>query len=197
VTELLGIGDCANRLHQPVGDVERDGQDDPSVIVEEQGSGLSVKFHEAKLRGTQLFPPATKAAHQPAHTFTPMHRVQERGGLPSAVAVRDDVSREQLNESLGVSISDRLEEPLGELGATSPRGLEAGLPRVDLTAGSNGDLPAVRLALADDPGDLTVAVLEHLPKDEDRPLDRTQALKQHQQRHRERIGRLHLLGDVE
>jgi hypothetical protein len=50
--------------------------------------------------------------------------------------------------------------------------------RLDRAAGADGDLPAVVLALAHHVGDLGVAVVEHLAEQEDRPLDRREALEE-------------------
>jgi hypothetical protein len=61
---------------------------------------------------------------------------------------------------------------------------------VDVLAGPHGDLAAVVLGLADDPRDLLEAVIEHLAQQEDRALDRREALQEHQEPHRERVGGL-------
>jgi hypothetical protein len=48
-------------------------------------------------------------------------------------------------------------------------------------------LPAVVLALADDPRDLVEAVAEDVVEQEDRALDRRERLEQYEERHRERV----------
>src|SRR4029453_13888924 len=74
-------------------------------------------------------------------------------------------------------------EPMGEPLPPLARGLEPRALRVDLSAGAHRDLPAVVLALADHPRDLVVAVFEDLPEQEDRSLDRRQALEQDEEGH--------------
>jgi hypothetical protein len=89
-----------------------------------------------------------------------------------------------------------LPPPPGQLLPTLPGGLEAGLLGLDLASGPDGDLTAVLLALSDHGCDLVVAVFEDLPEQEDRPLDRGEALQQHQEGHGQGVGRLGVLGDV-
>ena len=67
---------------------------------------------------------------------------------------------------------------------------------MDVLAGPHGDLAAVLLGLADDPRDLVEAVVEHLAQQEDRAFDRREALQEHQEPHRERVGGLGVEGDV-
>jgi hypothetical protein len=47
---------------------------------------------------------------------------------------------------------------------------------------------------ADDLGDLRVRIVEHLTQQERGPLPRRQALQQHQERQRQRVGDLGMLG---
>ena len=49
---------------------------------------------------------------------------------------------------------------------------------------------------ADDPADLLEVVVEHVVEQEDRPLDRGQPLEQDEERHRQRVGLLGVLGRV-
>jgi len=62
--------------------------------------------------------------------------------------------------------------------------------------GAGEDLPAVRLGLADDLGDLLVVVTEHLVQQEDGALGRRQALQQDEEGHGQGIGHLRVLRRV-
>jgi hypothetical protein len=65
-----------------------------------------------------------------------------------------------------------------------------------VAAGAQGQLAAVVLALADHPGDLGVAVAEHVVQQEHRALHRGQPFQQQQERHRQRVGLLGQAGRV-
>jgi hypothetical protein len=63
--------------------------------------------------------------------------------------------------------------------------LESRTTSRDSGARSAGYLTAVRLALTHDAGDLLVVVVKDFAQQEDRPLDRVEALEHHQERQRE------------
>ena len=70
------------------------------------------------------------------------------------------------------------------------RGLEPRPALVHVPSRADIELTAVVLGSVDDPGDLVVAVVEHLAEQEHGALDRRQALQQDEERRRERVGRL-------
>jgi hypothetical protein len=115
VAQLLGIGDGVDGLDQSVGDVERDDQDGPPIVAEEQRPGLAVDLGEPHLLGAQELEPGSEPGQQPGDPLAPVHRPRERLGFPATVGVGDDVRGQQANEPLGVPLADRLQEPAGEL----------------------------------------------------------------------------------
>ena len=125
-----------------------------------------------------------------------MDRARESRSLPPAVAVGHRVGREHADEAIQVAAGDRVEEPARELVLARARGLEPWLALADVPARSHGDLTAVLLGLADDLRDLVEAVLEHLAQQEDRALDRGEALEEHQEAHREGVGGLGVANDI-
>ena len=115
------------------------------------------------------------------HPIPAVHGMREGHGPAPAVPVGDHVSREQVDEALGVTPLGGREEPLREVLPPRARSLEARLLRLDLPARAHDELPAVLRALADDGRDLVVAVVEHLAKEEDRPLHRSEGLQENQE----------------
>ena len=84
----------------------------------------------------------------------------------------------------------------GELLAPLPRGLEARPVGLDVPARPHRELARVGLGLADDRGDLAVAVVEHVAQQEHGALVGRQPLEQGDEGERERIGELRLLRRV-
>jgi len=189
VFQLVGVEDGPDRLDPAVGDVEGEDVDDPVLGVVGDGAWLAVDVGrlemDAHLRG-----PAGQAEQQPGHPFGPGHGLGQRPGLAAAVADHDHVGREDFHQAAQVAAGGRLEEPAGHLVALLAGGVEARLAVVDVVAGPGEDLTAVRLGLAGDARDFLVVVAEHLVQQEHGPLGRRQALKQHQERHRQRVGHL-------
>jgi hypothetical protein len=77
--------------------------------------------------------------------------------------VQGHVVGQQRLEPVEVTCLGGRDEHAGQLVVLLARGLEAWLVLLDVAAGPHRQLPARGLALADDPGDGVVAVLEHLP----------------------------------
>jgi hypothetical protein len=77
-------------------------------------------------------------------------------------------------------------EPLG-LGRCR---LEAGTALANPVLGTTDELPAIDRRLAEDPGDLVVAVIEHPAQKIGRPLDGREALEHDQQGQRHGLGHL-------
>ena len=63
----------------------------------------------------------------------------------------------------------------------------------DVSPGADCELAGVVLGLADDAGDLVVAVVEDVVEQEDGALDRGEPFEQEQEGHRERVGILDIL----
>ncbi len=198
VAELVRVDHGADRLDLPVGDVEGEHVDHPSLGVVGDRAGLAVDPGRP-LRRTEQAAPAEQAAEQPQHRLPPDEWLTERLRLAAAVAVEDHVRGEQAEQRVQVAAFSGGEEPAGEFlafRAAGRLGRTVG-PRVgggDVLAGPGEDLPAVHLALARGPGDGRVVVSEHLAEHEHRPFHRGQRLHQHQERHRQRVGQLGVLG---
>ena len=120
----------------------------------------------------------------------------ERRGLAAAVAGQLDVVGEQGLEAGEVALFGGLEEAAGQLLALLAGRLEAGAALLDVAPGAGRELAHVVLALADDRGDLGVAVVEDVVEQEDRALLGREALEQDQHRQRERVGGLGVAGRV-
>ena len=125
-----------------------------------------------------------------------MDRLARGVRLPAAVPDGHRVGGQELDQPVHVSVGARCEETPRELVALLGRRLEPGRLGLDPPPRAREQLPAVRLALSDDLRDLRVPVLEDLAKEEHRPLHRLQALEEHEERHRQRVGHLRLLGHV-
>jgi hypothetical protein len=125
-----------------------------------------------------------------------VERPTERRRLASAVADHDHVHGQQLHQPVQVAVAHGGEELPGQLVLLRSRHLEAGPAGLDVATGSSGDLSAVVLALVDHAGDLRVGEPEHVVEQKHRPFHGRQALEQDQERHRERVGHLGVLGQV-
>ena len=168
-----------------VGDLEAERAHDLPVLAD-QGARPAVDLAEVELVLVALGEP-----HQPEHEAGDLRTAVQRGlaggRLAAAVAGRDRVLGQQLDEPVEVALADRLEEAPGQRLALLPRGLEARPAGLDVTARADGELASVLARLADDLGDRVVAVVEDVVEEEDRPLDRAQGLQRDQQRHRDRL----------
>jgi hypothetical protein len=102
------------------------------------------------------------------------------------------VVSEQRLEPSKVALLDGREEPSGQFVALLARRTEARPALLDVASGAGCELAHVVLALADDRRDLRIPIVEHVVKQQRGPLLGRQALQQHQQRQRQRIGRLSL-----
>ena len=134
----------------------------------------------------------TELAQRARDPAAPAQRLRERRHLAAAVAGQLDVVGEQRLEPGEIALLDGREEPGCQLVALFARRLEARPALLDVTPGAGGELAHVVLALTDDLGDLRVAVVEDVVKQQHRALLGREALEQHQHRQRERIGDLGL-----
>src|SRR5918992_1267745 len=80
----------------------------------------------------------------------------------TAVTVHDGVGGQEPDQPLGVAPLDGGEEPAGQLLALVPGRLEPGAAGLDVAAGPGRDLAAALLRPVEHPGDLGVAVAEHV-----------------------------------
>jgi hypothetical protein len=197
MAELVGVGDRAHGLHQTIGNVEGHHRHGMPVGVQVQRSRLPVDLDIADAAHPQpLEEDGPELADQLGDPLAPIDRAKAGWGLAAAVAVDDHIGGQQADQLLGVVGLDRLEEPPRQLLALAARGLKTRFLGLDLPAGPDRDLAAVVGALADHGRDLLIAVVEHLPQQEHRPLDRAEALQQHQERQRQRVGPVGILHEA-
>jgi len=195
MVQLVGVDDGPDRLHPAVGDVEGEDVDHAAFAIVGDPAGLAV--HPGRLDAdAHLRGPPVQPEHEPGHVLGPGQRPGGRPGLAAAVAHHDHVRREQIQQGGHVAALGGGEEPAGHLVTLLAGGIEARFALVDVMAGAGEDLTAVRLGLAGDARDLPVLVTEHLVQQEHRAFGRRQALQQHQERHRQRVGHLGALGRI-
>ncbi len=196
VAQLVGVNDGADRLHDAVGDVEREDVDDPLLGVEQDRAGLAVHLVQldADAQAGELASPAGEEA---ADTVAADDRARPGRRLAAAVAVDDDIRGEHVDQRLDVAVLDGGEEALRESLSLLARRLEARLLLLDPAPCARRQLAAVVLALADDLRDLVVAVAEDVVEQEDGPLDRRQLLEQDEERERERVRLLGVVRRIE
>ena len=187
--ELVRVQHRPDRHHDAVGDLERRhphspptgvGERDPRLAVHERGP-----VGEAELGG--LLAPADERLRDPLGAD---ERHGDRRRLAAAVAVDDGVRRQEVDQPVGVALLPRHEEAARDLLALLAADVEPAPALVDVGVRARQDLAAVGRALVDDRRDLLVGVVEHLPQQEDGPLDRGELLEQVQEGQRERIGGL-------
>lgn len=175
MVQLVGVDDGPDRLHQAVGDVQDEHVDHAALAIVGDRTRLAVDpgwlDADAHLRG-----PSMQAKQELGHPFGSRQRLGQRPGLAATVADHDHVRREQFEQGGHVAALGGGEEPAGHLLALLAGGVEARLAVIDVMAGPDQDLAAVRLGLAGDAGDLLVVVPEHLVQQEHRPFGRCQAL---------------------
>jgi hypothetical protein len=163
--ELVGVDHRTDRLDQAVGDVEREDADHVAFGVVGHGTWLAV-HHGRRAVGAVVPRPAEQPEQEPGHPRCAVQRLAPGQALATAVADHDHVRSEEVQQAVEVTAADRLEEPAGYLVPLLARGLEPGLALVDVVPGADEDLPAVRLGLAGDLGDLGVVVAEDLVEQE-------------------------------
>jgi len=193
--ELVGVDYGPDRLHQAVGDVEGPDSGHPAFAVVGHRTGLAIDQGRHGV-GAVLLRAAEQPEHEPGDPDRPVQRLAPGAALAAAVADRDHVGGEELQQAVQVTAADRLEEPAGYLVTLLARGLEARLAVVHVLPGAGEDLPAVRLGFAGDLGDLLVVVAEHLVQQEDGTFGRRQAFQQDEEGHGQGIGHLGALRRV-
>ena len=84
--ELVGVDHGAGRLHQAVGDVEREDAGHPAFGVVGDRAWLAVDQRRHAV-GALLLRPAEQPSHEPGDPLRPVHRFAR--GLALAAAVAD------------------------------------------------------------------------------------------------------------
>jgi hypothetical protein len=112
--ELVGVDHRADRLHQAVGDVEREDTGHPALGVVDHRAGLAVDQSRHGV-GAILLRAAVQPEQEPGDPFGPVHRLA--GGLALAAAVADchHVGGEEFEQAVEVTAGGCLEEPAGHL----------------------------------------------------------------------------------
>ena len=173
--EPSAISKAGDPDRAPVGVVE----DDARLAVDQRRP-----VSEAALAGL-----AAPADQRLRHALGADERHRHDGRLAAAVAVDRGV-RSEHSTSPPVAVLPGGQEPAGDLLALLARDVEAAPALLDVAVRPGEDLAAVVRALADDPRDLLVGVVEDLAQQEDGALDRRELLEQVQERERERVGGL-------
>ena len=112
--ELVGVDHGADRLHQAVGDIEREDARHPAFGVVDHRAGLAVDQGRHGV-GALLLRPAEQPEQEPADPFRPVQRLAQGLALAAAVADRDHVGGEEFEQAVEVTTAGRLEEPAGHL----------------------------------------------------------------------------------
>jgi hypothetical protein len=193
--ELVRVDHGADRLDQAVGDVKGEDADHAALLVVGDGPGLAVD-HGRHAVGALLLRPAEQRDDEPADPFGSVQRLAYGLALAAAVADRDHVGREDVQQCAEVPAVYCAEEAAGHLVPLLAGGVEPGLARVYVVPGPGGDLTAVRLGLVSDLGDLPEVIAEDLVEQEDGAFGRRQALQQDEERHGQGIGHLGALRGV-
>jgi hypothetical protein len=195
VLELVGVDHGADRLHQAVGDIEREDAGHPALGVVGHRARLAVDQGQHTVAAVVLRP-AEQPEHEPGDPFRPVQRLTQRLALAAAVSDRDDVGGEEFEQRVEVAAAHGVKEAAGHLVALLARGVEPGLALVDVVPGAGEDLAAVRLRLAGDLGDLVIVVAEDLVQQEHGAFGGRQALEQDEEGHGQGIRHLGTLRGV-
>ena len=112
--ELVGVDHGPDRLHPAIGDIEGHDADDEALGVVGHDARLAVD--PGRLDSyPQLRCPAGQPEHEPGHPVPSVERLPRRPGLATAVADRDHVRGEQLEQGRQVTARGGGEEPAGHL----------------------------------------------------------------------------------
>ncbi len=107
------------------------------------------------------------------------------------------IGRQQLEQAIHIAVAHRLEELGCQLVPALDFDVEARPVGLDVLPGPVCELAAGCLAAPDDVCDFVVAVAENVVQQEDGPFQRSKPLEQQQERHRERIRLLRMVGWVD
>ena len=141
--ELVGVDHGADRLHQAVGDVEREDAGHPAFGVVDHRAGLAVDQGRHAVDAL-LLRPAEQPEQEPGDPFRPVQRLAQGLALAAAVADRDHVGGEEFEQRVEVAAGRGVEEAAGHLVALLAGGVEPGLALIDVVPGAGEDLAAVR-----------------------------------------------------
>jgi hypothetical protein len=114
VLKLVRVDHGADRLHQAVGDIEREDAGHPAFGVVDHRPWLAVDHGQLTVRAL-LLRPAEQPEHEPGDPFRPVRWVAHGLALAAAVADHDHVGRQELEQAIEVAAAHRIEEPAGHL----------------------------------------------------------------------------------
>jgi len=114
VPELVGVDHGPDRLHQAVGDVDREHTDHPAFGVVGHRARLAVDPSRLGV-GARLLRPAEQPEQKPGDAFRPVQRIAQRRALAAAVADHDHVGGEEFEQAVEVTAAGGIEEPAGYL----------------------------------------------------------------------------------
>jgi hypothetical protein len=112
--ELVGVDHGADRLHQTVGDVEREDAGHPAFGVVDHRARLAVD-QGGHAVGAVPFRPAEQPDQEPGDPLRPVRRLAPRLALAAAVADHDHVGGEEFEQPAQITAADRVEEAAGHL----------------------------------------------------------------------------------
>ncbi len=196
VGKLVRVDNRADAPDLTAGDVERQHADEALLCVKNECSWAVVDLDGAQRHAGDARAEDQRLDQRARDAVAAAQRARQGGHLAAAVASQLNVVGEQRLEPRKVALLGGSEEPPGQLVALLTRGLEAGPTLLDVASCSRRELTDVVLALADDLGDLRVVVVEHIVQDQRSPLLRREALEQHEQRQRQRVGCLSVLSRI-
>ncbi len=112
--ELVGVDYGAHRLHQAVGDIDREDTGHPAFDVVDHRARLAVDQGRLGVRALPVRP-AEQPEQEPGDPFRPVRGLARGQALAAAVADHDDVGRQEVQQAIEVAALDRVEEPAGHL----------------------------------------------------------------------------------
>ena len=112
--ELVGVDHGAHRLHQTVGDIDREDARHPAFGVVDHRAGLAVDQGRHAVDALFLRP-AEEPEQKPGDPFRPVQRLAQGLALAAAVADRDHVGGEEFEQAVEVTAAGGIEEPAGHL----------------------------------------------------------------------------------
>src|SRR5215207_10368851 len=196
VGQLVGVDDRVDACDLTAGDVERHHGDQPLLCIEVERSWAAVDLDGARRYALKALAEADPADERAGDTGAAAQRVRQGGDLAAAVAGRLNIVGEQRLEPSEIAFLGGLKEPSCQPVALLARRLEAGPALLDVASGAGGELAHVIVTLADDRRDLRIPIVEHVVKQQHGSLLRRDALQQHQQGQRQRVGRLSVPGRI-
>ena len=140
---------------------------------------------------------ACDAGEEAHHFFRAVDRVERRGALAAAIAVKHDVFRQNFRQTLHVARRRRLLKRRSQAMPVLMRSGKTRPPGFDVAARTRRELAAGRLGAAQRLAHLRKIEAEHIVQQKARTLERRQTLKNEHQRHRNIVRHIACLGIVE